>query len=505
MKFQIIKTCDPMNSIRFVIYNVLVILLLTVSFGCEDLIDQQAADELAPGNFLSKEDGIITVLRSSYHKSLTMPGSNSNRSIVGVEEFPTDIHWQLGGGAHSTDVHFNNFTWDPSTWDWNWSSYYSAIRDANIVLENADNVTDMTENEKTLIKMEARFVRAQTYWFMYKLFGPVPLRTSTDQELELSRASEEEILNFIESEFTAALAGLPEAGEEAQYGRAHKMAARAFLIEIYMTLEQWQNAADMANEIINSDKYSLFPDYPDLFLLENERNSEYIWIRAAVSDPNRTHDNEYWTVVSPTDFQSDPDSGLEMLDQWVSFGSNYKLRDNFVMSFDTTNDARFEPILTRYINQAGDLIQALGNNDARAFKYVPSINDVSRSYGADIPEFRLAEILLFRAEALNELQGPNQESINLINEVRVRADLDELSLGDFGSREKLRDHILKERSWEFYLEGKRRHTLIRVGKFIETARNNDMVSGNPQEHHRRYPIPQFAIDANPSLEQNPGY
>src|SRR5690606_39797988 len=96
-------------------------------------------------------------------------------------------------------------------------------------------------------------------------------------------------------------------------------------------------------------------------------------------------------------------------------------------------------------------------------------NAISQNNGNDIPVVRYADILLSRAEALNELSGPNQESIDLINQVRTRAGIDNLQLASFSTKEQLRDHILAERGWEFFTEGKRREDLIRMGKFISGA------------------------------------
>jgi hypothetical protein len=77
------------------------------------------------------------------------------------------------------------------------------------------------------------------------------------------------------------------------------------------------------------------------------------------------------------------------------------------------------------------------------------------------------------------------------------------ALDDFGSREALRDHILKERGWEFYRERKRRQDLIRHGKFVSSAQERGIT--NAQAHHVRMPIPQIEMDANSMCVQNPGY
>ena len=107
-----------------------------------------------------------------------------------------------------------------------------------------------------------------------------------------------------------------------------------------------------------------------------------------------------------------------------------------------------------------------------------------------------------RAEALNELNGPNQVSVDLLNLVRDAAGVSTFAIADFATKEVFRDFILDERGREFHTEALRRQDLIRHGKFIESANER----GKSAEDFRvRFPIPQTEIERNPSLIQNDGY
>jgi hypothetical protein len=97
----------------------------------------------------------------------------------------------------------------------------------------------------------------------------------------------------------------------------------------------------------------------------------------------------------------------------------------------------------------------------------------------------------------------SQEAISLINEVRKRAKVAELQLSNFKTKEELRAHILKERSWEFYSEGKSREDYIRHGVFISAA--TDRKVQNPVNDRLVFPIPQAETDANKLCVQNQGY
>jgi len=122
--------------------------------------------------------------------------------------------------------------------------------------------------------------------------------------------------------------------------------------------------------------------------------------------------------------------------------------------------------------------------------------------GIDVIYLRYADVILCRAEALNETLGPNQESIDLINQIRNRAGLSDILLSNFHSKDELNEHILAERGWEFYMEGLRREDLIRHNKYIERAGER---TASVQEFHILYPIPKIAYYENHSIAQNPGY
>lgn len=101
------------------------------------------------------------------------------------------------------------------------------------------------------------------------------------------------------------------------------------------------------------------------------------------------------------------------------------------------------------------------------------------------------------------MNGPTQEALDLIQEVRDRAGLTTpLVLGDY-TKESLRDRILDERGWELYAEKVRRQDLLRHGKFVSSAKARGIAIAD--EHHKLFPIPQTEINANPLCEQNSGY
>ena len=464
------------------------ILSLVPFSACEKALDEDNFSQLSTDEFLKTESGIKALSISAYSNAQFVAFPMNVKINFG--ELPTDIMFQAGGGVAGNAAQLYNFTWEP-TMEWfnlqTWNKVYRAVRDANILLEHVDGAP-MSETQKNTYKGEVKFLRAFSYYLLNDWYGPVPLNTSsTENTTGIHRATETEMNSFLETELTEAAALLPVT--QSEYGRATKGAALGFLTKFYLNTKQWQKCADAALAVMNLAVYDLYPNYVNMFKVENERNKEFIFTSPSVNIAGQG--NQWMAVAFPATYPR--------LANQASFASNYKLYDNFVNSF-AANDARRGSILTSYTAVNGSTVTLLGKNDSRSFKYFPDPASLSADAGNDIPELRFADILLARAEALNELIGPTQENIDLINRVRARANVTLLSLASF-TKEKLRDAILDERKWEFFTEGFRRQDLIRHGKFISNA----VARGkNAKDFQLRYPIPQTEIDVS-KIQQNDGY
>ncbi|HRK74579.1 MAG TPA: RagB/SusD family nutrient uptake outer membrane protein, partial [Rhodothermales bacterium] len=114
---------------------------------------------------------------------------------------------------------------------------------------------------------------------------------------------------------------------------------------------------------------------------------------------------------------------------------------------------------------------------------------------------RYADVLLAKAEALNET-GNTAGAAALVNQIRTRAKLGNLSAAQTASQSAMRAAIFEERGYEFIMEAVRRLDMIRAGTYTSA----DWQFKEKKEAFRvLYPIPQGAIDANSKLTQNAGY
>ena len=145
-------------------------------------------------------------------------------------------------------------------------------------------------------------------------------------------------------------------------------------------------------------------------------------------------------------------------------------------------------------------------------KYSQQVTDQTlQRTDANYPFLRYADVILIMAEASNELKGPNDEAIGLLNDVRKRSNATPRELENYSTKSALRSAILEERSMEFAMEGDRRWDLIRWGIYLQAmnALGGTDVCGNVKsrsEKHLLFPIPTLEVLTNQAISSNnPGW
>lgn len=488
------------------IYKHISLLALLVGFSsCEGLLDVTPNSEFAPGNVLTSETGIKSLLYSAYAQQQTQQNS---RFVINNSEVCTDMALNSAGAENGQLIHLMNFTWDTGVLSFQgdvWAPNYRCIRDANDVIANVDQL-NASEATKKRIKAEARVLRAQAYAILYNWFGTVPLRTSTAQPGDLARATENEMKTFIETEILESVSDLPDPGQEEVFGRFNKGNAWGVLAKFLLNTKQWQKTADACKSVMDLNYYNTTQhEFKDVFKVENEgiNNREMLLVLPCKNEVD--FGNWFMAGALPAGFKSTPQIP-EFIYQttMANFATQYRLRTDFVNGM-AANDQRRSLICTSYINNANATVNILNGDNARSFKYWDN-NTIGNNSGNDIPVLRYADILLSRAEALNELAAaPTDECFTLINQVRTRAGLTGLSSTDTPTKEAFRTAIFRERGWEFISEGKRREDLIRQGTFLSLAIARGISDELATTDKLLFPIPLSEIQSNKLCIQNEGY
>jgi hypothetical protein len=138
-----------------------------------------------------------------------------------------------------------------------------------------------------------------------------------------------------------------------------------------------------------------------------------------------------------------------------------------------------------YINLDAEVVEALYIKKYQADIAIENDSDIN------FVVFRYADVLLMLAEAL----GETDESYDLINEVRERADLGEINAATPGTFE---EKLLHERRVELAFENHRWADLRRFNAINKVIEAEPVITGTREYFF----IPQREMDINPNFTQN---
>jgi len=492
------------------------ILATTLLFitSCEGNLEPDVYNRLSPTNYPQTTEDYLTLVNNVYgqfrynnawHRCSSDPQSRLILDQVGTDELY--MPWEWAQRPHATfdfnpgyDL-FHNF----------YTRMVPSVTKATYTLALLEE-SDLEESLKNRLMAEVIACRAHWLYDLGSFYGPPPVvldKEKAKNPLELyfpPRLSEEEYLEFVETDIQFAMSHLPvRYTDESDYGRYTKGAAASILMKMYMQHKRFEEAVAISDSILTYG-YGLVQDYKMIWDISNEKNEESIFVLTA---PSREHVNAniFRAHVLPSDWVSLSGAKVVAYD-------GYRIPWEIYDKFDQ-EDGRLSTLIKDYYimrNGVPTLIDGRATGRLRfgaiPLKYGEDPASDGLFAGNDVVLIRYADILLLRAEALNELHGPNQESIDLINQVRDRAfDNDpskRVSLSMFENQQSLKDYILQERQFELLFEGERRADLIRHDKYISFARDRGVT--NAMAHHVRYPLPSFIIiEGQGNIKQNEGY
>ncbi len=159
-----------------------------------------------------------------------------------------------------------------------WGTLYERIRQANIFLTAAhpivnpvdpedDNPSYLRPVELDRLKAIARFMRAVYHYYLMEQYGPVPIvdrELQLDDDLQMPRASLDELINWIDTEIAESMAGLEQEpytdniDMRATPTKAVAMAYRAKLW-VYAASPLFNGGYTEALSLTNPDGKQLFP------------------------------------------------------------------------------------------------------------------------------------------------------------------------------------------------------------------------------------------------------
>ncbi|MEQ9441321.1 MAG: RagB/SusD family nutrient uptake outer membrane protein [Cyclobacteriaceae bacterium] len=490
--------------------------LLFVS--CTDL-DEELFGRLSPENYYQTEEEALSSVVGVYESlSRVVDVGDAWR----IAEFGTDeffVPGRASGGwfdEYNMQIMRHEVTPENSASARAWSWYiFPAIGRANAVVQSLQDSPNQ-ENLSALIA-ETRALRAYAYFYAMDFWGNVPIFTEArvDPNNLPTTNSRSEVFDFVVSEMLAAVEEMPsvnEVNKAEYYPRFTKEAIYAALATIYLNAEvytgtpRWEEALDMASQVINSGAYALEEKVADNFLSTNEENSTEIVSSFSIDPTVNAGNNQfilytqhalakekYNLPFTPADGYSTGPIALNRYEEQderrelIEYGPQYYLNGEPLLD---ANGVQLELIPIQ------DMTAAEDNEGYKVLKYSP-VGAAWAGFNADndFVLIRYADVLLIKAEALFRT-GNTGEALDLVNQVRARSSATTLSTLTIAD-------IEDERARELIWEGHRRRDMIRFGSYYTDTFG--IKTGVTEEWRNIYPIPAEQIVTNPNLQQNPNY
>ena len=391
-----------------------------------------------------------------------------------------------------------------------WRGPSPGILRCNFVLQKVPAM-NIDETIKNRILGEAHFLRAHYYFLLVRLFGGVPLQTEpadSDSDLLLPRASAEEVYELIVEDLDQAITLLPQRSAYTQehIGRATKEAAMAELARVYLThyqdYEHYQLVVDLCEEIRKMG-YQLEADYADLWNPSKQNGVESIFEVQYYGKTNY----DFWSNENQSSwlstFTGPRNSGMAA----GCYGWNQPTAE-FVSQYET-GDVRKEKTIfytgcPTFDGMTYSSAYSTTGYNVRKFLLTKTQSPDYNTSNQNWVVTRYADVLLMKAEALNEM-GQTTLAEAPLYEVRCRAGLTNRSTIEGLSQMQMREKIIHERRMELAFEGHRWFDIIRYKDNYALNFLHSIGKTAATSKHLLLPIPTQEREANPKLTQNPGW
>jgi hypothetical protein len=501
------------------LYSFLILSCCFIELSCSKFLDKDVQGQYQTDQFYTSSNNAVQAINEAYVELTFTSGTINPLWVFG--DIASDDASIGNPGADADAATIDNFSFIPtnSNLSSEWANFYEGITNCNLVLANVPSI-NMDTALRSRILGEAKFLRAWYYFMLVNIYGEVPivLIPLTPAQMQIAQSPVQQIyVAVIEPDLMAAMNVLPASYTGADVGRATSGAAAALLAKVYLYQEKWDSSLTYSNLVINSGLYGLMNVYSRDFDASHKNNKESIFEVQMLGgqDPNVGNALNQWFAPQIVGgyYCDEPDS-------------------NFVAEFEVTDSGVYDPRLDYTVGRDSMLW-----NDGEVYQksWAPQTGYLTRKYqqplsqapiigqgSCDYLAIRYADVLLFNAEALNEL-GQTSAAVIPLNMVRKRAResyLYDSTLNGFGtvptgllpdvpatvSQEQVRLAIIHERRVELGFEFHRFFDLMRYAAnpnigpaTVNSWINRDGITGYSYAAHNTFPIPQSERDVDKAL------
>tara|TARA_B100002049_G_C16085504_1_gene379295 strand:+ start:17956 stop:19497 length:1542 start_codon:yes stop_codon:yes gene_type:complete len=495
------------------------IFLIVILNSCsDDFLERPPQDTYSLDEFYSSDEQVQASTNGLYGR----PWFNlHNKALYAIAEVGSGNSFSYSSDINSLRL-LNITTTDPTLSD-AWKSCFAVVAQSNALI-NLLPPRVGPEVDQGIIDnaiAEAHFMRALAYFYLVRLYGPVPIIENnadhvTDPQLNTNLV--EDIYTFIENDLNYAIDFLVEKNRGSSYadnGHVSKGSAKSILAKVYLYQKKYDLARQLAKEVIDSGEFKLYggtalPDksYGDLFLAENDNNEESIvawqWTLGNYNTGNYLNTMfAYSTVINN-----------------ATYGGVFAPSQDLLNAFEPGDLRRKQTVML-----PGDYYPNLPSANGSDFTVPEDIN--AQNSGAGIKKYvvgktgetdsfrgspnntyimRYADLFLIHAEAI--LAGgestSDPEALGSYNTIRVRAGLQPVTSFTF-------DDLLHERRVEFAFEADYWFDLGRIpgAKAVEIVSQqnrgdqDNVEYAEPKASDFRLPYPSTELILNPKLGEDP--
>ena len=423
------------------------------------------------------------------------------------------------GGIHRTDA---GFTPGDEYVESFWANSYTAIKNFNIIIENAEVAPEEIADKVKYIAGEARLARAISYLRLARRFGDaydastastalcVPLVLKYDQQERPKRATVQQVYDQIKADLDIAAETL--ADDEGKAGAEYFTidVVKAMYANYYLDIKDYTSAYNAANELIQSGDYTLASTVDELLAeYTNDAGKEAIFkAHVALTElPNSYSEYIYYSKNSSSPTGEQFASGYLPSKTLIDAYESSDIR--FSVWFDDCSQIAYNFDGAYYQNKFYVFTKFQGNK---------ALNSSGVISGCLAPRpFTIAEMHLIAAEsalnggasatdglaALTALQTARKATLSAaLTEDAVQKEWFRETVGE-GRRLECLKRWKKGFSGRPAQEGALQENLIMTLASIENDYEAKVMAAD--DYHFNWPIPSYEMKVNSNLEQNKGY
>ena len=504
------------------------LMLVTALGGCKKYLDLQPLDGIIKQEFWKTKEQVKASVIGIYSSMM-----ESSSGSYGRQEYVPSMtellfvwgearadHVATATASSADDIALVNVNTQPTNVNVNWRPFYRTINFCNTVIEKApevlanDNTFTQTQLDNYL--SEALAIRGLMYFYLVRSFGDVPLKTDatlSDENIKpIPKSTQAQVLAQIVADLKLAESkAVKTYGDvDSDKGRVTQYTINAILADVYLWMEKYPEAIAECDKVINSGKFGLIRG-----ATRNGPVMEYneSWFNTLYADGNSNEGifelqfsaqrlNPFFPIFSATIPSRRWTATADLMERVFTLDLNDD--KNIDIRGDRASVSAATSTIWKYIGASPFITRPIDQSFAHWFFY------------------RYADIMLMKAEALNE-SGNGKDALDLVYKVRARANA--LAATDLApsptDKNLIQDFILEERAREFCFEGKRWYDVLRNAKRKNYARLgillntiSQSVPSNLQQsaqakardiNSHYFPIYLYELQTNKQLIQNPFY